>query len=113
MLKAVLKKSREGGKGNKKDSGMNITQILPNVGELCILNLTVSLALLQQRCPILGHQVAPGAEARCKEVCSPQPSLCVGQSTGSSNEPSWEVVPGHSSLDCCLEGLMAAACPWC
>lgn len=26
MLKAVLKKSREGGKGNKKDSGMTINK---------------------------------------------------------------------------------------
>lgn len=48
MLKAVLKKSREGGKGNKKDSGMNINKIFYNVDELCIINPAIKFIPLQQ-----------------------------------------------------------------
>lgn len=48
MLKAVLKKSREGGKGNKTDSGMNINKIFYNVDELCIINPAIKFILLQQ-----------------------------------------------------------------
>lgn len=43
MLKAVLKKSREGGKGSKKESGMNIHYrgwlIFPMVGSPVLLAL--------------------------------------------------------------------------
>lgn len=49
MLKAVLKKSREGGKGNKKDSGMTINEMFCNVGGLCVINVAVKYVLLQQR----------------------------------------------------------------
>lgn len=38
MLKAVLKKSREGGKGNKKDSGMNINTMFNDTDELCTVS---------------------------------------------------------------------------
>lgn len=41
MLKAVLKKSREGGKGNKKESGMSINKIFYNVDELCIISSAI------------------------------------------------------------------------
>lgn len=49
MLKAVLKKSREGGKGNKKDSGKTTNEMFYNVGELGIINGAVKYILLQQR----------------------------------------------------------------
>lgn len=48
MLKAVLKKSREGGKGNKKDSGMNINNIFHDVDELCVINPAIKCILSQQ-----------------------------------------------------------------
>lgn len=54
MLKAVLKKSREGGKGNKKDAGMTINKIFYNVDELCIINPAIKCVLLQQRRPDFG-----------------------------------------------------------
>lgn len=53
MLKAVLKKSRDGGKGNKKDSGRNINKIFYNVDELCVINPAIGCAVLQQWCPMV------------------------------------------------------------
>lgn len=49
MLKAVLKKSREGGKGNKKDSGKTTNEMFYNVGGLCVIKGAVKYVLLQQR----------------------------------------------------------------
>jgi len=59
MLKAVLKKSREGGKGNKKDSGMNINTVFYNVDELCRVNPALEHVLLEQQCP--GRGAAAGS----------------------------------------------------
>lgn len=71
MLKAVLKKSREGGKGTKKDPGMNInTMFLPQM----------SWALQTQDCPTCGAAVpVPGATpARLPCCCLGSRAVALG-----------------------------------
>lgn len=84
MLKAVLKKSRDGGKGNKKDSGRNVNKIFYNVDELRVINPQLNVLCGSSGAPWSGAQAAG---RKLPEGLSPA------------------LVPG-----CCRDGQMRAAC---
>lgn len=73
MLKAVLKKSREGGKGTKKDPGMNIIVMFYTPGELSTANPGLSILWCSSAhpgaAPCLPPQLLPARQLQCNYCC--------------------------------------------
>lgn len=84
MLKAVLKKSREGGKGTKKDPGMNINAMFYTPDELCTANPGLSILWCSDAHPWGSSLPTSPSCCLCSRSCRCQPA--------------WEADPVHLFL---------------